>query len=98
MAALFAHTTQLVKLGIQGLGIVDIGFLSDFVALEVLHLTGNAIVDIAPLVANAGLGGGDEVQVDENLLDLSMDSPAMAAIAELEGRGVDVEYEPQRIE
>ena len=78
-----------------GLGDSDIAFLEDFTDLSLLWLDDNVLTDIAPLVANAGIGQGDVVQIQGNCLDLGPESAASEQIDDLVGRGVEVTFEPQ---
>lgn len=65
--------------------------------LEGLDFGKNEVTDILPLVANAGLGAGDYINMINNYLDLTPGSENMKDIETLIERGVDVEYEPQRM-
>lgn len=89
--------TQVEHLALSGTGMDDseAAFLEDMTALSALYLEDNDLTSIAPLLANTGLGDGDEVWINNNLLDLS-DSNVMDDIQELIGRGVSVHYEEQR--
>lgn len=49
--------------------ISDITPLSGLIQLTFLNLPGNSISDISPLVANPGLGVGDQIDLFSNLLD-----------------------------
>ena len=49
--------------------IVDISALSGLTKLEVVNLIDNNIADISPLVANTGLGLGDEINLEGNPLN-----------------------------
>jgi hypothetical protein len=57
-----------------------------------LNLEDNKINDISPLVSNTGLGEGDAVSLENNLLDLSPGSDDMQNIQILQSRGVKVYY------
>ena len=52
-----------------------------------LYLARNQISDISPLVANSGLGEGDEVWLGNNNLDLSEGSEDLENITALEDGG-----------
>lgn len=80
-------------LGLDG---ADIEFLADFTNLSSLNLAGNALVNLATLVTNPGLGDGDTLLIDHNCLDLSPGSEASQQLETLLARGVEVTYEPQR--
>ena len=84
--------TQLTFLNLANTGLTDIAFLQDFTNLEDLVLHGNAITSLAPLVANAGIGDGDFVDVTANALDLG-DAGVQADIQALLDRGVDLQYD-----
>ena len=68
---------------------------TQFTDLSLLWLDDNDLTDITPLVANAGIGQGDVVQIQGNCLDLGPESAASEQIDELVGRGVEVTFEPQ---
>jgi len=69
--------------------ISDVNPLSGLPAVELLHLQYNLISDIGPLVANSGLGDGDELKLESNpLSQQSIDT----YIPALQTRGVDVTY------
>ncbi|MCL0098397.1 hypothetical protein M1O16_00820, partial [Dehalococcoidia bacterium] len=65
--------------------------------LTELRLGGNQISHLTPLVANTGLGQGDEVDLRGNPLDLTPGSQNMRDIEELQGRGVIVSFAPTRV-
>lgn len=83
--------TQLTELQAQGVGLSDISFLEEFGELNHLNISSNAITSLAPLVANAGIGSGDYVDVRDNDLDMN-DAEVLAHIQALIDRGVDVQY------
>lgn len=58
--------------------------------LTTLYLSDYQINDISPLVANTGLGEGDEIDLHDN--PLNADS-INTYIPQLEGRGVLVSYD-----
>ena len=69
--------------------ISDISALSGLTNLTSLSLSDNLVLDIAPLVANTGLGRGDEVYVRENPLSY----PSITTyFPMLQSRGVAVEF------
>ena len=69
--------------------ISDISALSGLTNLTSLSLSDNLVLDIAPLVANTGLGRGDEVYVRENPLSY----PSITKyFPMLQSRGVAVEF------
>jgi hypothetical protein len=51
-------------------------------------LSGNQIADLAPLVANAELGEGDSVYVDDNPIDEMAQADNIAALCD---RGVSLD-------
>jgi internalin A len=76
--------------------IVDISTLAGLINLAELDLDSNQIADIAPLVSNAGIGSGDDLDVRWNNLDLTPGSADMDDINTLLGRGVSLQYDPQK--
>ena len=54
-----------------------------------LYLYNNSISDLSPLVANTGLGSGDEVDVRNNPLSATSLNTYIPA---LQGRGVNVQF------
>ena len=69
--------------------ISNISALSNLTNLTNLYITDNSISDIAPLVANTGLGSGDEVDVRNNPLSTTSLNTHIPA---LQGRGVTVQF------
>lgn len=63
-----AHLVRLNHLFLAGTGIATIDDLSTLIHLANLDIGFNAISDLAPLVANPGLGAGDEIWVRGNPL------------------------------
>jgi hypothetical protein len=82
--------TSLAELWIGNNTISDISGLSSTTGLTKLYLYENQISDVSPLVLNAGLSGGDWVNLRHN--PLSEDSISLY-IPELQGRGVRVFYD-----
>ena len=81
--------TNLTSLTLYNNSIVDISSLSGLINLERLRLFNNKISDLSPLVANTGLGSGDEVTLGGNpLSDVSINRHIPA----LRDRGVRVFY------
>ena len=77
--------TNLTELWLFNNSISDIAALANLTNLTELWLKNNSISDLLPLVANRGLGRGDEVDVRDNpLSDLSLNTH----IPDLLGRGV----------
>ena len=68
-------------------GLRDVSVVERMVALKVLRLEGTDVRDLSPLVANTGLGSGDQVYL-RNLPNLNAD--AEQHVATLRGRGVNV--------
>jgi len=87
-----AKLTNLENLYLYSNKISDISTLANLTNLQWLGLYHNQISDISPLVSNPGLGQGDEVDLTENLLDLSQGSDDMQNIQILRNRGVAVKY------
>ena len=68
-------------------GLRDVSVVERMVALRVLRLDGTDVRDLSPLVANTGLGSGDQVYL-RNLPNLNAD--AEQHVATLRGRGIFV--------
>ena len=82
--------TALTRLDLGDNNLADISTLAELTSLTWLNLAGNGISDISALVANAGLGEGDEVDLRGNPLDaaaLETHVPALTA------RGVTVRFD-----
>jgi len=83
------NLTSLTSLRLDSNQIGDIAACANLTNLTSLRLDSNQIGDISPLVANAGLGEGDQVKLEDNpLSDTSLDT----YISQLLGRGVIVCY------
>ena len=67
--------------------ISDISTLSNLTNLTNLYLSRNNVSDLSPLVANMGLGSGDEIDVRNNPLSATSINTHIPA---LKGRGVEV--------
>jgi len=81
--------------------IEDIESLEGLPNLERLYLDENKISDITPLVANMGIGEGDQLQLKNNYLSRNCnpdggDTTDCDNIMVLEARGVDVSWDPQK--
>ena len=82
--------TNLTELHLEDNSITDISAVSGLTNLTKLSIWGNNISDISPLVANTGLGRGDEVLVQRNPLSyVSINTH----IPTLQRRGVTVEFD-----
>ena len=81
--------TSLTRLNLFHNSISDVSALSGLTSLTILHLDNNRISNLAPLVANTGLGSGDEVDVRRNPLS---DTSLNTHIPALQGRGVTVQF------
>ena len=90
-----AGLTNLTELWLESNQIVDISPLPGLTNLTWLRLPGNQISDIIALVHNAGFAVGDSIDIRHNHLDLRPGSLDMADIEALQGRGVDVDFDPQ---
>ena len=77
-----SNLTNLSYLPIRYNGITDISPLA-----ASLDLIGNQISDISPLLENSGLGGGDQISLRGNNLDLSQGSDDRTYIDRLRERG-----------
>ena len=82
--------TQLERLELWGNSTTDISSVAGLTNLTRLGLRNNNISDLSPLVANTGLGEGDEVYVQGN--PLSYQSIHTYILA-LQSRGVTVEFD-----
>ena len=92
-----AGLTKLKVLELGDSNISDISVVAGLTKLERLYLDRNNITDISPLVANTGLGSGDEVYIVGNPLSYSS---IYTHIPVLQERGVEVFFDnrtPQRI-
>ena len=85
-----AGLTNLIELILQSNAISDISPVAGLTNLTGLWLAYNNISDISPLVANTGLGSGDRVFVNGNLLSFVSIKTHVPA---LQSRGVTVEFE-----
>ena len=88
--SILSNLTNLTGLGLGGNSISDISALSNLTNLTILVLGGNSISDISPLVANTGLGSGDEVDLRSNPLS---STSINTHIPVLQDRGVTVEFD-----
>ena len=88
---LLSDLTNLIELYLQHNSISDISVLSNLTNLRVLSLYNNSISDISPLVANTGLGSGDEVNLRSNPLSSTSINTHIPA---LQRRGVDISFDP----
>ena len=82
-----SNLTGLTWLALGGNLITDISALSNLTNLGTLWLYENNISDLAPLVANRGLGSGDEVDLRTNPLSTRSRNTHVPA---LQARGVEV--------
>ena len=80
---------EYLALGINSIS--DISPVAGLINLSWLYLWGNSISDISSLVANTGLGSGDNVELRNNpLISASINTH----IPTLQSRGVTVEFDP----
>ena len=79
--------TRLEYLDLDDNSIRNLTALSGLLRLEILFLTNNRISDIAPLVANPGIGSGDYIDLTNNPLNATSVNTHIPA---LRHRGVDV--------
>ena len=84
-----ANLNNLQSLYLYDNQIADITPLANLNNLQVLGLSSNQVEDISALVANTGLGEGDEVHLTGNPLS---DKARNEQIPALQARGVDVSY------
>ena len=82
--------TNLTALNLDSNSISDISAVTGLTNLTALRLHNNSISDISPLVANTGLGGGDDVYMVGNPLSYSS---IYTHIPTLQSRGVTVEFD-----
>jgi Leucine-rich repeat (LRR) protein len=87
-----ANLINLQELNLWLNQISDINPLANLTNLQKLVLGENQISDISPLVSNTGLGQGDYVNLEYNLLNLTPGSDDMQNIQILQNRGVTVYY------
>ena len=85
-----AGMTELDELSLLGNNVSDLSLVAAMTQLRFLTMDGNQISDLAPLVANTGLGQGDEVLVRINPLDAASLSTHIPA---LQARGVKVLFD-----
>jgi Leucine-rich repeat (LRR) protein len=83
------NLTGLTSLRLDSNQIGDISALANLTSLTSLRLDSNQISDISPLVANAGLGEGDKVDLGYNPLS---DTSLNTYIPQLQAGGVSVSY------
>ena len=82
--------TNLTELYLENNFIRDISVVSRLTNLTKLSIWGNSVSDISPLVANTGLGSGDEILLQRNPLSyLSIHTH----IPTLQSRGVTVKFD-----
>ena len=85
-----AELTNLTWLNLRGNNISDISALVGLTSLTWLDLRGNNISSLSPLAANTGLGNGDQVLLNDNLLSRSSIN---IYIPTLHSRGVTIEFD-----
>ena len=81
--------TNLEYLSLSRTSLSNVSALSNLTNLRLLWLNDNSISDIAPLVANTGLGSGDQVDVRNNPLSATSLNTHIPA---LQNRGVVVRF------
>ena len=85
-----AGLTNLRRLGLNFNSISNLSALRGLTNLRWMRLVGNNITDLSPLVANTGLGNGDQVLLNDNPLSY----PSIKThIPALQNRGVTVEFD-----
>ena len=87
--SLLSRLTSLRSLHLSSNDISDVSTLSGLTSLDFLYLFNNNITDLSSLVANIGLGGGDQVDVRNNPLSATSLNTHIPA---LRGRGVNVRF------
>ena len=88
-----ARLTALTDLDFRWNRVSNVSSLADLTALTDLQLSGNRISDIYPLVANTGLGTGDQVELWRNPLSATSRNTHIPA---LRARGVEVFFETRQ--
>jgi Leucine-rich repeat (LRR) protein len=73
----------------------EVSFIVNYSNVSELWLQNNKIDDISFLVNNESIGQGDNIRIENNLLDLTPGSKDMTNIQTLIDRGVNVVYEAQ---
>ena len=84
------YLTNLASFNLRYNRISDISPLTNLTNLATLDLSENQIADLSPLVRNGGLRRGDTVILSSGYLDLFEAAENLAAIRDLEARGVEV--------
>ena len=90
-----ADLTKLTWLNLGSNNVLDVSVLANLTQLKTLYLWRNNISDISPLVENAGLGSGDEVDLRGNPLSYVS---IYTHIPTLQSRGVAVEFNTRKVE
>jgi internalin A len=85
-----AGLTSLLELDLSENQIANVAPLAGLVNLSFLYLDSNLITDIPGLVANSGLGAGDEVWLQQNPLS---ENALCEQIPQFQWRGVTVYYD-----
>lgn len=85
----------LETLYLSSCGIGSIEFIRELPNLRDLDLSSNEFVDISPLLDVEWAWSWNYVDLRSNYLDLTPGSPDMLNIEALQGRGVQVRFEPQ---
>ena len=83
------HAVNLERLNLRGNRVVDIGALAELPRLSLIELDDNDVADISPLIANAGIGLGDQVFLSGNPLS---SASIAGSIPELREKGAFVSY------
>lgn len=82
-----SNLNALIHLRLSGNSISGLAALAGLTALQTLSLSGNELSDIAPLVANSGLGAGDQLWLHDIVLSTE---PISSQVRTLRSRGVTV--------
>lgn len=85
-----AALLQLEQVELWNSGLESAEIFRNLTNLILLRIPGNNISDISALVANAGLGSGDEIELSWNDLDYAINSEDMQNVQVLRNRGVTV--------
>ena len=89
-----SNLTDLAYLYLDNNSVSDISAFSNLTNLRYLWIDKNNVSDIFPLVANEGIDSGDNVKIENNLLDCD-DDTTLAHISVIESRGVNLDHDCQ---
>ena len=87
--SVLAELTNLKTLYLNDTDISDVSALAELTKLKTLELQNTAVSDLSPLIANAGLGNGDYVDVSVKALNYAS---IYTHIPTLQERGIEVRF------